>query len=69
MADLDEFAAEVAEDLLRAYGRSANRLQIKNCVGGHDDLADLDDAEYEAFYDRVEHLIEHAEITIDINGG
>jgi hypothetical protein len=69
VADLDAFADDVAEDLMRDAARSVNRLQVKNAVGGHDNLADLDDEQYEAFYAAVLDRIEHAEITIDINGG
>ena len=67
--DLDEFADELATELMLDAARKVDRLRVENTVGGHEGLAGLTDAEYEEFLDMVLDRIEHADITIDINGG
>lgn len=69
MPDLDEFAGEVAAELMEWSARRVNRLEVKNTVGGHENLADLSESEYEDFVTAVLDRIEHADITIDTSGG
>lgn len=69
MPDLDEFAGEVAAELMEWSARRVDRLEVKNTVGGHENLADLSESEYEDFVTAVLDRIEHADITIDTSGG
>lgn len=69
MVDLDEFADELATELMLDAARKVDRLRVENTVGGHEDLTHLTDAEYEEFLDMVLDRIEHADITIDLAGG
>lgn len=69
MVDLDEFADELATELMLDAARKVDRLRVENTVGGYEDLAGLTDAEYEEFLDMVLDRIEHADITIDLAGG
>lgn len=66
--DLDAFAGEVATELMLDAARSIDRLRVKNHVGGHEDLEELTDGEYEAFVAGVLERIETADITIDMPG-
>lgn len=69
MPDLDEFAGDVAAELMEWSARRVNRLEVKNTVGGHENLEGLPDGEVEAFYAAVLDRIEHVHITIDTSGG
>lgn len=69
MPDLDEFAGEVAAELMEWSARRVNRLEVKNTFGGHENLEGLPDDEAEVFFAAVLDRIEHAHITIDTSGG
>jgi len=69
MPDLDDFVGEVAAELMEDAARRVDRQRVKNTVGGHENLADLSESEYEDFVTAVLDRIEHADITIDASGG
>lgn len=62
----EDYARDLAADLMLDAARSVTRLDVKNAAGGHEAVADLTDAEYETFLDGVLELIETADIDIDI---
>jgi predicted ABC-type ATPase len=64
--DPDEYARALAVDMMLDSARSVSRLDVRNAAGGHDAVADLDDAGYEAFLDQVLELIETADIDIEV---
>ncbi len=66
MPDLDEFADEVAAELMEAAARSVTESQVKNVVGGHENLAGLSDGEYDDFLHAVLWRTADAEITIEM---
>jgi hypothetical protein len=68
MPDLDEFADEVATELMLDAARSVTERQVKNMVGGHENLAGLTDGEYDDFVHAVLASIQTADITIDASG-
>jgi hypothetical protein len=66
MPDHDEHARALAAEMMIDAARSVSKSDVKYVVGGHEDLADLTDDEYEAWLDHVVELIETADITIDL---
>ncbi len=62
----EDYARDLAVDLMLDAVRSVSRLDVKNAAGGHEAVADLTDDEYEVFLDQVLELIETADVTIDI---
>jgi hypothetical protein len=64
----DDYARDIAADLMLDAARSVSRSEVKNAAGGHEALEGLTDDEYEAFLDNVLDLIETADIEIDIQG-
>jgi hypothetical protein len=62
----DDYARDLAVDLMLDAARSVTRLDVKNAAGGHEAVADLTDGEWEAFLDGVLDLIETADIDIDL---
>lgn len=63
----EDYARALAADLMLDAARSVNRLDVRNAAGGHEDIADLTDDEYEAFLDQVLEFIETADIDIEVN--
>lgn len=68
MADLDALVREAAAGLMLDAARGVSLLQVRNCLGGHEDLADLGDGEFEGVLQAVLEAIETADITIDFPG-
>ena len=60
---------EVATDLMLWHARHITRLEIRNAIGDFDGSADLSESEFDALIAQVDHLIETADITIDLAGG
>jgi hypothetical protein len=68
MPDHDEHARALAAEMMIEAARSISKSDVKYVIGGHEDLADLSDAAYDAWLDQVVELIETADIDINIQG-
>lgn len=63
---LDELVAEIAPELMEDRARRLTALEVRNAIGGRDDLGDLDDEQYERLVDAIVTAADTADITITI---
>lgn len=69
MTGLDEFTESAVRDPIESKAQSVTALDVKNMIGGHEDLAGLDDAEYEALVERITDACHSADIDVTITEG
>lgn len=65
MSEFDGLVDEWAAEMIRIAAGGVTALQVRNALGGHEDLAHLGDDEHDEVLDRVLDRVHNATITIE----